>query len=160
MARPAIHHCGSSVSSPGICAPYRPRNEAATSGSNDGGDQVTADQSRHARDQRQRYQLDHQHRVEQARGYAAGAQRPQHRQALLEGEPDRRIDDEQADHERQQAERGQVQMEAVGEAFEIALRIGCDQPEPVAGDRFERRALAFGFPINSRETRSGIFSSR
>ena len=47
--------------------------------------------------------------------------------------------------ERQQAERRQVEMKTVGEAFEIALRIRLDQPEFVAGDVFERRALAFGF---------------
>ena len=43
-------------------------------------------------------------------------------------------------------------MKTVGEAFEIALRVGLDQTELVAGDVFERRALAFGLPINSRET--------
>jgi hypothetical protein len=42
-------------------------------------------------------------------------------------------------------------VKAVGEAFEVALRIGLDQAELVAGDAFERRALAFGLPTSSRE---------
>ena len=109
-----------------------------------GCDQIAADQTDQARDQRQRHQLEHQHRVEFARRDAAGAQRPQHRQALLERQPNRRIDDEQADEERQQAERGQIEMKAVGQAFEVALGIGGDQPQPVAGDGFKRRARAFG----------------
>ncbi len=71
--------------------------------------------------------------------------RAQHRQPLLERQSDRRIDDEQADEKRQQAERGQVEMKAVGQAFEIALGIGGDQTQPVADDRFERRARALGF---------------
>jgi hypothetical protein len=61
-------------------------------------DRVAADQSHGARGQRQRYQLDQQHRIEHAGRHAAGPQGAQHRQPLLERQPDRRIDDEQPDH--------------------------------------------------------------
>ena len=37
-------------------------------------------------------------------------------------------------------------MKAVGEPFEIALRIRFDQTKFVAHHRFERRAVAFGLP--------------
>ena len=43
-------------------------------------------------------------------------------------------------------------MKAVGEAFEIALRGGLDQAEPVAGDMLSSGArLPLALPINSRE---------
>ena len=63
---------------------------------------------------------------------------------MLEGEANRRIDDEQPDDKGQQAERRQVEVKAVGEAFKIALRIRFDQPKLVADDIFERCALALG----------------
>jgi hypothetical protein len=61
-------------------------------------DQIAADQARQARDQRQRYQFDQQHRVQHPCRHPAGAQGPQHRQALLVGKANSRIDDEQPDH--------------------------------------------------------------
>ncbi len=90
--------------------------------------------------------------VEQPRRDAAGAQGAQHRQPLFEGEADRRIDDEQPDEEGQQAERGEVEMETVGEAFEVGLRIGSHQA--AAGRRrcFPSGArLPVALPISSRE---------
>ena len=54
---------------------------------------------------------------------------------LLEGKSDRRIDDEQPDKERQQPERGQVQVKTVGEAFEIAFGIRRDHGAVAIGPR-------------------------
>ena len=93
---------------------------------------------------RERHLLDHKHRVQHARRDAAGAQRPQHRQPLLEGKPDRRIDDEEADEERQQAEGREVEVKAVGQALEIGRRVRLDQTQPVAGDALQRRARPLG----------------
>ena len=116
-------------------------------------DEIAADEPDQAGDQRQRHQLDHQHGVEHPRGDAAGAQRAQHRQPLLEGQADRGIDDEEADEERQQAEGGQVEMKTVGEALQIGLRIRLDQLQLVADDASERlRACPCVLPISSRDT--------
>ena len=108
-----------------------------------GCDEIAADEAGKARDQRQRHQLRHQHAVEHPRRHAAGTQRPQHRQPLLEGETDRRIDDEEADEERQQPERGQIEMKAVGQALEIGRGVRLHKAELVADDAFQRRAVAF-----------------
>ena len=70
--------------------------------------------------------------------------RSQHRQPLFEGEPDRGIDDEEADHERQQPECGQVEMKTVGQPLEIAFGVGRDALQLVAGDIFERFDPALG----------------
>ena len=35
-------------------------------------------------------------------------------------------------------------METVGEALKVALRVGFDQPQPVAGDLFQRLARTLG----------------
>ena len=89
-----------------------------------------------------------------ARGDAAGAQRPQHRQALLERKADRRIDDEQADEERQQAEGRQIEMKAVGEAFEVALGVGL-RPDAAGRRRRFRAARAGPWPCRSAGAKSG-----
>ena len=159
MARPASHHCGLQRQLPGNLRAIEPAQRRGDIGQQRRGDQVAADQAHRARGQRQRHQFDQQHGVQQARGYAAGAQGPQHRQALLEGKADRRIDDEQPDDKGQQAERGQVEVKTVGEAFEIALRIGRDQAElsPTTLSSGARGPLAL--PISRRETRSGMSSS-
>ena len=65
---------------------------------------------------------------------------------VLEGEANRGVDDEESDQERQQTERGQIEMKAVGEPFEIAFRVRFDQAELVAHDSFERGTVAFGLP--------------
>ena len=123
------------------------------------GDEVAADQADQPRDQRQRHQLEHQHGVEHPRRDAAGAQGAQHRQPLLEGKPDRRIDDEQSDKERQQAERGQVEVKTVGEAFEVALRIRLDQAQCCRRRRF-RAARAGPSPCRSAGARADPAFSR
>src|SRR6185503_9583843 len=81
-----------------------------------------------------------QHRIELTRRYAAGAQGAQHRQTLLERQSDCGVDDEQAHDKRQQAESRQVQVKAVGEAFQIALRVRLNQLQPVTRDLLERNA--------------------
>jgi hypothetical protein len=107
--------------------------------------QITADKPDQARKQRERHQLEYHHAVQHPRRHAARAQGTQGWQALLKGEPDRGIDDEKTDKERQQTECGQVQMKTVGEPFEIALRIGRDKAQFVAGNTFQRLTFAFGF---------------
>ena len=47
------------------------------------------------------------------------AQGAEHRPALLEGEPDRTVDEEETHRERQKPEGGEVEMEAVGEPGEV-----------------------------------------
>ena len=146
MAMPANHHCGLQRQLAGNLRAIEAAQARRDVGQQRRRDQIAADQSRQSRHQRDRHQFDHQHQVQHARRDPAGAQGPQHRPALLEGETDRRIDDEQSDEERQQAERRQVEMKAVGEAFEIALRVRLDQAELVADDGFERRAFAGRLP--------------
>lgn len=51
-------------------------------------------------------------------------------------------------------------MEAVGEAFQLGLGVRLDQLQLVADDACERRGLALGLPIKSRDTWSGLLSSR
>jgi hypothetical protein len=103
-------------------------------------DEIAADEPDQACDQRQRHQLDQQHAIEHARRHPAGAQGAQHRQPLLEGEPDCGIDDEQADEERQHSECSEVEVKTVSQAFEIAFRAGLDVAELVAGHSVQRRA--------------------
>ncbi len=56
---------------------------------------------------------------------AEGAQRAEDRAALLEGEADGGVDDEEADGEGEEAEGGQVQVEAVGQPRDVALAVRC-----------------------------------
>jgi hypothetical protein len=61
---------------------------------------------------------------EGAGGDAQGAERAEDRAALLEGEADGAVDDEEADGEGQEPEGGEVEVEAVGEPREVGAAFG------------------------------------
>jgi hypothetical protein len=106
------------------------------------GDDVAAHQADKTCDEREGDELADQHAVELPGRDAAGAQGAQHRQPLLEGEADRGVDDEETDHEGQQPEGGEVEVEAVGQPFQIGLGLGLHQLQPAACEALQRLPLA------------------
>src|SRR5262249_535004 len=104
IAKPASHHSLLTLTSPGTPAPTRPR----ATGPRHRRNETATGEPREPREECERDLLDDKHSVEHARRHAAGSQRAQHRQPLLEGKADGGIDDEEADKERQQPESGEV----------------------------------------------------
>ena len=153
MAMPAIHHSRLERQLSRNLRAIKPAQGCGDIGQQRRGDEIAAHQPDQPCDQRQRHQFDHQHAVQHPRRDAAGAQGAQHRQALLEGEPDRRIDDEQADKERQQSERGQVQVKTVGEAFEVGLCARVQSGASLSPATLSSGArLPVALPISRRES--------
>ena len=107
-----------------------------------GRDEIAADNAADACDHGEHQKLHRQRRDEPGCRHTAGAQIAQHRQPLLETEPDRRMDDEESDQKRQQPERRQIEMKARGQALQIGLGAGFNQTQTIAGDILQRRARA------------------
>ena len=64
-----------------------------------------------------------------------------HRQPLLEGQSERCMNDEKSDEECEQAERREVQVEAVGQPRQIPLVLRLNEAQLIARDRGEWRRI-------------------
>ncbi|MNZ48042.1 hypothetical protein D3C78_657770 [compost metagenome] len=83
------------------------------------GQQVAAGHPGQAAEQGQQTQLHRQRADQPAQAHAAGAQGAQQAAALLQGQADGGMHDEQADEEGQQTEGAEVEVEAVGQALQV-----------------------------------------
>ena len=106
-----------------------------------GGDRVAGEDADETGDQGERDEFGDENGRQETGGDADGAQGAQHRFALFEGEADGGIDDEEADDEAEEPEGGEVEVEAVGQAFEIAVAFGAADLEA----RGEVRGQVAGF---------------
>ena len=67
--------------------------------------------------------------------------RAQRRQPLLEGQAERRVDDEQADEKGEEAESREIEMETVGQPRQLAFILGLDDAQRIARELRKRRGV-------------------
>ncbi|MNQ71576.1 hypothetical protein D3C85_862520 [compost metagenome] len=116
------------------------------------GDQVAAEHPGQATEEGEQPQLQGQCGDQPCQADAAGTQGTQYSATLFQGQADGRMHDEQADQKSQQAQRGQVEVKAVGQALQI-LGVGGSLQLQLAGEGVGQGRRACGEVLGQQHPR-------